>query len=96
MRGWGAVANDSQAAAIATYLAERYGPPGPKPVSLSDGSDAAVELLKMRCTVCHGTDLIEVQRLDAQGWRRELMKMTGWGAQLTPAEIELLIAHLAG
>ena len=95
MRGWGAAVDDSEAAAIAAYLASRYGPPGPKPVRLSDDSSAAADLLKVRCTVCHRTDLIEAQRLDAAGWRRELAKMTGWGAQLTPDEIELLIAHLA-
>ncbi len=55
----------------------------------------AGEVLKTRCTVCHSRDLIEAQRLDAEGWRGELAKMTGWGAQLTPDEIELLIAHLA-
>lgn len=96
MRGWGAMVDDSQAAALATYLETRYGPPGPKPVKVSSASGAAADLVKTRCTVCHQTDLIEAQRLDAEGWRRELAKMTGWGAQLTPAEIELLIAHLAG
>ena len=93
MRGWGAAVDDAQAAAIASYLASRYGPPGPKAVRVSADSGAAAELLKTRCTVCHRTDLIEAQRLDANGWRRELAKMTGWGAQLTPAEIEELIAY---
>ncbi len=95
MRGWGAAVDDSETAAIAAYLASRYSPPGPKPVRVTDDSSAAGNLLKMRCTVCHGTDLIEAQRLDAAGWRRELVKMTGWGAQLSPDEIELLIGHLA-
>lgn len=96
MRGWGAAVDDSQAAVIASYLANRYGPRGPKPVSVAGASGAAADLLKSRCTVCHRTDLIEAQRLDADGWRRELQKMIGWGAQLTPTEIGLLVAHLAG
>ena len=95
MRGWGAAVDESQAAAIAAYLANRYSPRPTKPVSVRNETGAAAELLKTRCTVCHGTDLIEAQRLDAAGWRSELAKMTGWGAQLTPGDIEQLIAHLA-
>jgi cytochrome c5 len=95
MRAWGAAVDDSQAAVIAAHLANLYGPPGPKPVRVSDAGGAAADLLKTRCTVCHRTDLIEAQRLDATGWRRELAKMASWGAQLTPDETELLIAHLA-
>jgi hypothetical protein len=95
MRGWGALVDDAQAPAVATYLAKHYGPPGPQPVAISTVTGPAANLLNTRCTVCHRTDLIEAQRLDANGWRRELAKMTGWGAQLTPDEIDLLIASLA-
>ncbi|PYR69903.1 MAG: sulfite oxidase-like oxidoreductase [Acidobacteria bacterium] len=56
--------------------------------------EAAAELLKTRCTICHATDLIDAQRLDANGWQRELTKMTGWGAQLSPSERDLLIDYL--
>ena len=56
---------------------------------------AAAELMKSRCTICHATDLIDAQRLDAGGWQRELTKMTGWGAQLSPAEHDLLINYLS-
>jgi hypothetical protein len=54
----------------------------------------AEQTLKSRCTVCHDTDLIDAQRLDAEGWRRELAKMQGWGANLSPEEQELLVNHL--
>jgi DMSO/TMAO reductase YedYZ molybdopterin-dependent catalytic subunit len=57
-------------------------------------TDAAAGLLKSRCTVCHSTDLIDAQRLDDGGWRRELAKMQGWGAQLSPDERDLLVNHL--
>jgi hypothetical protein len=64
------------------------------PVASSPATDAAAELLESRCTVCHSTDLIDAQRLDADGWRRELAKMTGWGAQVSPEERDLLVDYL--
>ena len=63
-------------------------------VQVLDDADRAAALLKTRCTVCHSTDLIDAQRLDAEGWRRELSKMQGWGAQLSPDEYDLLVNHL--
>jgi DMSO/TMAO reductase YedYZ molybdopterin-dependent catalytic subunit len=56
--------------------------------------NAAAVLLRTRCTVCHSTDLIDAQRLDAEGWRREMSKMTGWGAQLSAEESDRLIEYL--
>jgi DMSO/TMAO reductase YedYZ molybdopterin-dependent catalytic subunit len=64
-------------------------------VHVPEDADRAADLLKTRCTACHSTDLIDAQRLDAEGWRRELAKMQGWGAQLSPEELDLLVAHLA-
>jgi DMSO/TMAO reductase YedYZ molybdopterin-dependent catalytic subunit len=59
-----------------------------------DEAARAEDLLKSRCTPCHATDLIDAQRLDAEGWDRELAKMQGWGAQLSPEEHQLLVNHL--
>ena len=64
------------------------------PIAVTPQDEAAAELLKTRCTICHATDLIDAQRLDANGWQRELTKMTGWGAQLSPSESDLLIDYL--
>jgi hypothetical protein len=64
-------------------------------VHVPEDADRAADLLQTRCTACHSTDLIDAQRLDAEGWRRELAKMQGWGAQLSPEELDLLVAHLA-
>lgn len=55
----------------------------------------AVRLLNARCTVCHSTDLIRQQRLNGSQWRAEVHKMVGWGAQLSDAEQELLVAYLS-
>jgi cytochrome c5 len=95
MMGWGAAIDRARAADVAAYLAETYPSPGPAHVAVSSASGAAADLLKTRCTVCHRTDLIEAQRLDADGWRRELAKMMGWGAVLTPAERDVVLDYLA-
>ena len=63
-------------------------------IAVMPQDDAAADLLKTRCTICHATDLIDAQRLDGDGWQRELGKMTGWGAQLSPSERDLLVDYL--
>ena len=45
--------------------------------------------------LCHGPSLIAQQRLDRNGWTREIDKMTRWGAKLDPADRDPLIAYLA-
>jgi hypothetical protein len=48
------------------------------------------------CTAsCHGSSLIAQQRLDRNGWSREIEKMIGWGAQLPDAEKDPFISYLA-
>ena len=69
-------------------------PRGRGPSTASPDDPATARLLETRCTICHATDLIDAQRLDAEGWQRELAKMTGWGAQLSPAERDLLVDYL--
>lgn len=66
----------------------------PASTGAAPDADAAEALLRTRCTICHATDLIDAQRLDGEGWQRELSKMTGWGAQLSPAERDLLVDFL--
>jgi cytochrome c5 len=45
--------------------------------------------------VCHGPSLIAQQRLDRNGWTREIDKMTRWGAKVDPTDRDALIAYLA-
>lgn len=94
MVGWGAAVDATQTNELVAYLAEQYGPVGLHRPAIGSGTSAAADLVRARCTVCHATDLIEAQRLDAEGWRRELSKMQGWGAVLAPEERDLLVAHL--
>jgi hypothetical protein len=52
--------------------------------------------LETTCTgSCHGPLLIAQQRLDRNGWTRAVDKMIRWGANVGPADKDLLIAYLA-
>src|SRR5215831_10710122 len=52
--------------------------------------------LEATCTgFCHGPSMIAQQRLDRNGWGREVDKMTRWGAPLQPGDRDALIAYLA-
>lgn len=51
--------------------------------------------MEMTCTgYCHGPNLIAQQRLDRNGWTREVNKMVSWGAQVAEADKEALILYL--
>lgn len=91
MAGWGAVIAAAERDALLAYLTVKVGAvPGPPAAD-----DIGDRLLIARCTGCHDLRLIEQQRLDDAGWRRELEKMIGWGAALTTPDREALVAHLA-
>jgi cytochrome c5 len=51
--------------------------------------------MEQACTACHGPSLIAQQRLDRNGWSRELDKMIRWGASVAPADKDALLAYLA-
>ncbi len=80
--------------ALASCLAAEHHQRTPVVVSDADRQQA-IRLLNGRCTVCHSTDLIRQQRLDASQWRAEVHKMVGWGAQLSAPEQEVLVAYLS-
>ena len=47
-----------------------------------------------RCMSCHGDDVMRQQRLTGSQWDREINKMTGWGAQVSPEERPGLLRFL--
>jgi hypothetical protein len=52
--------------------------------------------MESTCTgFCHGPSLIAQQRLDRNGWTREVDKMTRWGANVQPADRDALITYLS-
>jgi mono/diheme cytochrome c family protein len=93
MTSWGAVIASGEHDALLDYLATSF---GVEPTSTADGTTTkGAVLLQARCQTCHDLRLIEQQRLDADGWARELDKMIGWGAALTDSEKKILVEHLA-
>jgi mono/diheme cytochrome c family protein len=93
MTSWGAVVAPGEQDALLDYLAASFGVEPTRTAGESTSKGAA--LLQARCQTCHDLRLIEQQRLNADGWARELDKMVGWGAVLTDSEKEMLVEHLA-
>ena len=65
--------------------------------ALAGGQTPADMSKKMEasCTGCHGVSLIAQQRVDRNGWTREVDKMIRWGAKVQPEDRDALIAYLA-
>ncbi len=66
--------------------------------ALSFGQAAADMAKKMEATctmACHGPSLIAQQRVDRNGWTREVDKMIRWGARVAPEDKDALVAYLA-
>jgi hypothetical protein len=93
MIAWGAVVQELERGALTDYLADRFGP-SVRSESIAPGHPGAA-LVETRCLGCHDGQLIEQQRLSADGWRREIDKMSGWGAPVTDVEKEMLAEYLA-
>jgi DMSO/TMAO reductase YedYZ molybdopterin-dependent catalytic subunit len=49
-----------------------------------------------RCLVCHDDDVIRQQRLTRAQWDREINKMVGWGARVSPEDRPSLLDYLLG
>ena len=60
-------------------------PPAPEPSTA----------FKNACLTCHEDDVIRQQRLTRAQWNRELNKMSGWGAQVSPDLRESFLDYLS-
>lgn len=96
MERWGAMLTDGERAALIGYLARHFGPR-----LMRAGRDQADHLargeaaMQRSCRPCHGTDLIEQQRLARAAWAREVDKMIRWGATVEDTEKDALVDFLA-
>lgn len=96
MERWGAQLTDTEREALVAYLARHFGPR-----LMRTGRDQAEHLargeavLQRACRPCHGTDLMEQQRLTRAAWVREVDKMIRWGAKVEDAEKDALVDLLA-
>ena len=65
---------------------------------LKQANGASSELpseFKSTCMVCHGSDVIEQQRLNRGQWEREVDKMVRWGADVKPEYKNQLVDFLS-
>lgn len=90
---WGAVVPDAERGTLVEYLATIMRSPASVRASAADGRGA--ELYAQRCLGCHGSDIVEQQRLGTAGWRREVDKMAGWGARVAPEDKDPLVTYLS-
>jgi cytochrome c5 len=67
--------------------------PPPSPTAESGESEGRV-LLEERCTVCHTLDRVERAQKTREEWVSTVDRMVGLGAQLSDAEMEVLIDYL--
>jgi mono/diheme cytochrome c family protein len=88
---WGAAVTDAERAPLTAYLARHFASgAGSRPSAVQGEA-----VFKRACLSCHGSDLVEQQRLSPIGWTREVEKMMRWGAQVAEAEKGALVEHLA-
>ena len=50
---------------------------------------------KAACLVCHDEHMMRQQRLTRAQWDREVTKMSGWGATVTPEQRNGLLDYLS-
>jgi hypothetical protein len=62
--------------------------PAPPPPPPPPGYDSA-------CLTCHDESMMVQQHLTPAQWDREVNKMTGWGAKMTPGQREAILKYLS-
>ena len=99
---WGSAITQEERDVLQPYLAMHFAPlrqgsggQAPKPAASHANTDAGAATYKRACQTCHGTDIIEQQKLTKTGWTRSVEKMMRWGAQVTEADKEPLVDYLA-
>jgi cytochrome c5 len=91
---WGAGVTDVERNALIDYLAANWRVASGSPPSAAVDSHPGAAAYRRRCLVCHGSDIIEQQRLGRVGWEREVDKMIRWGAVVSEMEKQPLVDYL--
>jgi mono/diheme cytochrome c family protein len=89
---WGATVDAAERDPLQSYLAANF---AAKPAA-SHAPTSGEAVFSRACLSCHGSDLVEAQRLTRAGWVREVEKMMRWGAAVGDADKDPLIDYLAG
>jgi cytochrome c5 len=95
MRDKGAQVTDAQVAVLNDYLVKNFGPAEADAAGSGPSEAEAKQLVESACTSCHGMDLITSQQRDKDGWKTVIQSMVDIGAELTPAQIEVVADYLA-
>jgi cytochrome c5 len=96
----GAPIADADAAIIAAYLGQNYGPDAPAPVPARTGVAALPDfpgrdVLTSKCTQCHAMSMWTALRQDRKAWDSVLYRMVGRGALWTEDDIRAMAGYLA-
>jgi hypothetical protein len=84
-------------AVVAVSVVSACGGAAPEPAELAEqaGSIDAEALLQDRCTGCHGLDRATSGSRPSDEWEEIVVRMVGYGAELSEEEQAVLVDHLA-
>ena len=96
----GAPIADADAAIIASYLGQHFGPGAPAPVPPRTGVAALPDfpgrdVLTSKCTQCHAMSMWTALRQDRKAWDSVMYRMVGRGALWTEDDIRAMAGYLA-
>ena len=91
---WGARVTDAERSAVIDYLAANWRVASGSTPSAAPDTHPGAEAYRRRCLVCHGSDIVEQQRLGRVGWEREVDKMIRWGAVVSEMEKQPIVDYL--
>ena len=104
MIGLGAPITDADAAIIAAYLGQHYGPDATAPAPAASASARQVsalpdfpgrDVLIKKCMQCHQMSMWTALRQDRKAWESVMYRMVGRGALWTEDEIRAMAGYLA-
>ena len=98
----GAPITDADAATIAAYLGQNFGPGAPAPAPPAAGGQASAlpdlpgrNVLTARCMQCHQMSMWTALHQDRKAWESTVYRMVGRGALWTEDDIRAMADYLA-
>ena len=97
----GAPIADADAAIIADYLGQHFGPDAPAPAPAARTGVSALpdfpgrDVLTSKCTQCHAMSMWTALRQDRKAWDSVMYRMVGRGALWTEDDIRAMAGYLA-
>jgi cytochrome c5 len=102
MIGLGAPLTDADAAIIAAYLGQHYGPDAPAPAPARPAGQVSAlpdfpgrDVLTKKCMQCHQMSMWTALRQDRKAWDSVMYRMVGRGALWTEDDIRAMAGYLA-